>query len=306
VGKSSIMNMLQGNAHAATKPTIGFRPVTMMLGEGAQVRFYDIGGGPKIREIWPQYYHDVHGLVYVVDATESQEHLAESVAQFRTTQAHAFVSRKPLLLLATKMDLEGAVSKEEIVARYNLAAQPCARVEMCKAVGEAEFVDSSIEAGLEWVIAQVKGSFAEISARVAADTVIKSKEDMRRRLARERKVLKTKISVAFMDLLSEENKPDLGDKAPNPEDAFTEEEGLNFLSSELGEEKENLPGTALEVAAMVGYQRLALQIVGSLHVPISKKKDSMSWEDIHALVVEIRVELGLMMPNFFDLNESIQ
>lgn len=306
VGKSSIMNMLQGSADKTTKPTIGFRPVTMMLGENAQVRFYDIGGGPKIREIWSQYYHDVHGVVYVVDSTEEGEKMAESVAQFNTTQEHAFISKKPLLILATKTDLEGTASKDDIAARYNLGAMPFARLETCKAVGAVEEVDANIEAGLEWVIEQVQGSFEQISTRVAADTVIKSKEDMKRRLARERKVLKTKISIAFIDLLSEENKPDLGDKPPNPEDAFTEEEGLNFLSSELGEEKENLPRTALEICAMAGYQRLALQIVGSLKVPISKKKDPMSWEEIHALIVEIRVELGLMMPNFDELNRAIQ
>ena len=53
------------------------------------------------------------------------------------------------------------------------------------------------------------------------------------------------------------------------------------------------PAKALEVAAMTGYQRLALQIVGSLKVPISKKKEPMTWEEIYALVLEIRVELGL-------------
>ena len=41
-----------------------------------------------------------------------------------------------------------------------------------------------------------------------------------------------------------------------------------------------------------GRLPIALQIVGSLKVPISKKKDPMEWTEIHALVVEIREELG--------------
>lgn len=306
VGKSSLMNMLQGRADLATKPTIGFRPVTMMLGETMQIRFYDIGGGPKIREIWSQYYHDVHGVIYVVDSTEAGNRLQESVTQFTTTMGHPFIAKKPLLVLGTKKDLEGATSADEIAERYGVRSMPYARTDTCKGVGAAEEVDASLEQGLEWLIEQVKGSFDEINRRVAIDTVSKAKEDIKRRLARERKVLKTKIAIAFTDLLSEENKPDLGDKAPNPEDSFTEAEGINFLSSELGEDKENLPRLALEVAAMCGYQRLALQIVGSLKVPINKKKEAMSWEEIHSLIVDIRVELGLMMPNFAELNQRLQ
>jgi ADP-ribosylation factor-like protein 13B len=297
VGKSSIMNMLQGRADMSTKPTIGFRPVTMMAGENLQVSFYDIGGGPKIREIWPQYYHDVHGLIYVVDSSD-KDRIGEGEALFASALGHSFLKNKPVLLIANKQDVAGAEAVAEVSKRMNVTSLPQAQVRGCCAVGAEGQVDERLESGLEWLITQVSGSMDALTKRMAADSKVKAKEDVNRRLARERKVLKNKISIAFIDLLSDENKPDLGDKAPNPEDAFTEQEGLGFLSSELGEEVENLPRIALEVAAMVGYQRLALQIVGSLKTPISKKKDPMSWEDIHALVVEIRVELGLMSECF--------
>lgn len=35
-----------------------------------QVKFYDLGGGKKIRSIWDKYYHDAHGLAYVVDGAD--------------------------------------------------------------------------------------------------------------------------------------------------------------------------------------------------------------------------------------------
>jgi len=297
-GKSSVMNMLQGRAEASTKPTIGFRPVTMQLGEALQVRFYDIGGGPKIREIWPQYFHDVHGVLYVVDSTDSEERAAEARAIFDTALSHEFVAKKPLLVLGTKQDVEGAAGEEALRARYGLEGLAHASLAVCKAVGEAEEVDVRVEVGLEWLIKEAQDNFEALAVRVAKDSATKVKDDQKRRLARERKVLKNKISIAFLDLLSEENKPDLGDKPPNPEDQFTEEEGLNFLSSELGEEVAAMPQEALEISAMVGYQRLALQIVGSLKVPISKKKEPMSWLEIHDLIVEIREELGLLKPDF--------
>jgi len=43
----------------------GFRPVQMMLDESVKVKFYDIGGSKKIRDIWDQYYHDVQKNIII-------------------------------------------------------------------------------------------------------------------------------------------------------------------------------------------------------------------------------------------------
>ena len=50
---------------------------------------------------------------------------------------------------------------------------------------------------------------------------------------------------------------------------------------------------AVEVVRLIGYQRLAMQIIGTLKVPINKKKVSMSWPEIKDLIIELRAELGL-------------
>ena len=68
---------------------------------------------------------------------------------------------------------------------------------------------------------------------------------------------------------------------------------------------DNLPKEAAEISAGVGYQRLALQIVGSLKVPISKKKEPMSWEGILALVLDIRTEVGLTEHDLVRLPEKV-
>lgn len=68
-------------------PTTGFRPVQMALEGGTRVRFYDIGGGPKIRGIWSSYYHDVHAVVWVVDAAD-QAKWEEGLELLHTCLAH--------------------------------------------------------------------------------------------------------------------------------------------------------------------------------------------------------------------------
>lgn len=316
-GKTSLINMLQGRTGVTTKPTIGFKPTTMMLGEELQIRLYDIGGGPKIRDIWPQYYHDVHGVIYVIDASEGDAgREGESVKIMKDALAHSFISGKPLLVLGNKLDAAAGSEAEVIqgiVDKFATATYDTVKVVGCSGVaaegteGDEPYLDTRMESGLEWLIETVQGKFDSLQQRVEVDMAIKAKEDAKRRLARERKVLHNKICIAFANEVSDEFKPDFGNKPPNPEDQFTEQEGLNFLIAELGvESTADLSAHALEICAMVGYQRLALQIVGSLKVPISKKKDPMSWEEIHALVVDIRTEVGLMQKDFVDVSSEIK
>lgn len=42
----------------------------MAMDGGTRVKFYDLGGAADPRKIWSNYYHDVHGVIFVVDAAE--------------------------------------------------------------------------------------------------------------------------------------------------------------------------------------------------------------------------------------------
>jgi ADP-ribosylation factor-like protein 8 len=113
-GKTSIINALQGKFETKIKPSLGFKPTTMMLGENINVKFYDLGGGKKIRNIWGDYHHDVHAVLYVFDASLTGDDLEESIKLFEETVKHPFLSNKPLLIMANKHDKVGALSVSEI------------------------------------------------------------------------------------------------------------------------------------------------------------------------------------------------
>ena len=72
-----------------------------------------------------------------------------------------------------------------------------------------------------------------------------------------------------------------------------EEEGLEFIASEVGLESATLPPIAKEVAALFGHQKLALQMVGSMNCPISRKRTARSWEELRELALELRAAEGL-------------
>lgn len=70
--------------------------------------------------------------------------------------------------------------------------------------------------------------------------------------------------------------------------------GEEFLAHELCmEDTSCLPQKGKEVAALVGYHKIALMMVSDIFSPRSNHKVPKSWEKIITYVKEIRMELNL-------------
>ncbi len=298
-GKSTIVNMLQGKLDPKMKPTVGFRPISMSIGEEMVVKFYDLGGGKRIRDIWSQYYHDVHAIIYVVDSTvaDNADNVKETIEVFQQTLDSPFLKGKPLLILANKQDLPNAKSPTSwqtlLPIPFDYHGQLF--VQGCSAYIPEDFdpltyqPDPNIEAAVDRICQAVLENYEVLNGRVKRDSAIKAQEEARKRIEKERRVLRNKMATAFIEQIS----PDYITEnhiEPDKNNIFDVEEGVNFLVGEIGEE---LGEIGSKVAAMVGYQRLALQIVGALKAPISKKKTPMTWNEIYVLISELRDELGL-------------
>ena len=79
-----------------TVPTIGFinEEIDYM---GHKVTVYDLGGGTRIRAIWRNYYADIHGLVYVVDSSET-DRFDEARQELKTIVTDERMRGKPCLV----------------------------------------------------------------------------------------------------------------------------------------------------------------------------------------------------------------
>ena len=53
----------------ASIPTIGFNVETLEFNK-TSLTVWDIGGQPRIRLLWRHYFADVHGLIFVIDASD--------------------------------------------------------------------------------------------------------------------------------------------------------------------------------------------------------------------------------------------
>ena len=65
----------------------------------------------SFRGIWPKYYHEVHGFIFVVDSTSSNQRMEETSNVFKEILSHQKVRGKPILMLCNKADENEARGK---------------------------------------------------------------------------------------------------------------------------------------------------------------------------------------------------
>lgn len=68
-GKTKTVNNLAGEKDDKVLPTVGFKAVNLVH-KDTPVTIFDLGGGPEFRAIWPQYYSEVHGVIFVIDSSD--------------------------------------------------------------------------------------------------------------------------------------------------------------------------------------------------------------------------------------------
>lgn len=157
-GKTSVLNCISGDSDKSVLPTMGFRTVSLKY-KSYTVKIYDIGGSSQIRSLWPKYYNSIHGLIYVVDASDISR-LTENKVVFGELITHEYISGKPLLLLANKQDVNGAIDELDLVEHLDVEhavnTMKCpTRVEICSCIEKGEQLkDNSIgiKNGYKWLL----------------------------------------------------------------------------------------------------------------------------------------------------------
>ena len=118
-GKTAILYSLKlGEVINYTVPTIGFNVEEVQI-DNLSIKMWDIGGQDKIRALWPHYFQQSSGIVFVVDSND-QDRLPHAKIELHTLISHKDNVGKPFLILANKQDLPNAVDKETMVRELQL------------------------------------------------------------------------------------------------------------------------------------------------------------------------------------------
>ncbi|XP_057335669.1 ADP-ribosylation factor-like protein 13B isoform X1 [Microplitis mediator] len=173
-GKTSVLNCISNDLDENVMPTMGFRVVTLKH-KFYSIKVYDVGGAAQIRSIWNKYYSDIHGIIYVVDAANLSR-LNENKLVFAELISHEHIAGKPILLLANKQDVTGAIDELDLVENLDVEhaanSMRCpTRVETCSCVITQEYYKQNtmgIINGFKWLLDTISKNYTELNNRIKA------------------------------------------------------------------------------------------------------------------------------------------
>ncbi|XP_072990365.1 uncharacterized protein [Typha latifolia] len=128
-------------------PTVGLN-IGRIEAANAKLVFWDLGGQIGLRTIWEKYYEEAHALIFIIDAS-SPSSFEDAKSALEKVLRHEDLRGAPLLILANKQDLPGAISAEELT-RYLDLKELDERVHMFQAV--SAYDGMGIKFGIDWLV----------------------------------------------------------------------------------------------------------------------------------------------------------
>ncbi|VVC35432.1 Small GTPase superfamily, ARF type,Small GTP-binding protein domain,Small GTPase superfamily, ARF/SAR [Cinara cedri] len=105
------------------KPTEGFNVTSLSDGTSPTINIWEIGGKESVRRYWAKFFQDTDILVFVVDASNNSN-LSIVVSEIKSLLGDARLASVPILVLANKQDVVGALGAEQISNVLDLKSIP--------------------------------------------------------------------------------------------------------------------------------------------------------------------------------------
>jgi len=121
-----------------------------------------------------------------------------------------------------------------------------------------------------------------LESRISRNTKEEQAQILHAKAEKERQVMKT--------LMSKRLDCGTGGDFLNDPDFLGKEAGEEFLSNEVGLNRSELCEEGKRCAALVGYHRLALMMIGNMIKPINKASKEWCWLDVIDYIEAIRSE----------------
>jgi len=150
-GKTAVLYALHlGESIEYTVPTIGFNIEEVSVGN-LSIKMWDLGGQERLRALWPHYFGQTDGVVFVVDSSDI-DRIETVKTELHTLMSHKDLNEKPFLILANKQDLPMALNKEDMISALNLKAVTWLRWQVVECSATK---NNRAKMGLEWLAEQI-------------------------------------------------------------------------------------------------------------------------------------------------------
>ncbi|CAJ0944610.1 unnamed protein product, partial [Mesorhabditis belari] len=102
-GKTSSLKILRGESPQNVLSTNGFSLMEMTFDDEFKIKIYDLGGNERIRDIWQNYYAEIHGFIYVLDASKSTR-INENIRVMQKLLSEPDIRGKPCLIVLNRFN----------------------------------------------------------------------------------------------------------------------------------------------------------------------------------------------------------
>ncbi|EJW82987.1 hypothetical protein WUBG_06101 [Wuchereria bancrofti] len=115
-GKTTFVNVIAtGQFTEDMIPTVGFNMRKITKGN-VTIKLWDIGGQPRFRSMWERYCRGVNAIIFMVDAAD-EDKLEASRNELSQLLDKPQLDSIPVLVLANKKDLPGALDERQLIER---------------------------------------------------------------------------------------------------------------------------------------------------------------------------------------------
>lgn len=150
-GKTTILYKFHLGEVLMTTPTIGFN-IEVIKYKQYNLSIFDICGDMRHRTFWATYYKGADGLIYVIDSA-NKDNIEIAKEELYKVLGHESIKNVPILVLANKQDLIGAMSSLEVLEKmmlYKIRDRAWHLEETCALSGEG------LEQGLNRLIQMMR------------------------------------------------------------------------------------------------------------------------------------------------------
>lgn len=151
-GKSTLLQVLSGSEFSAdTIPTVGFNMRKVVRGR-VTMKCWDLGGQPRFRGMWERYCRNVNAIVFLIDSADHAK-LETASVELHSLMTKDTLKGIPLLVLANKSDLLGAITVDEAIEKLGLGKVEGREVS-CYSISVKE--GRNLDCVVEWLLRKGK------------------------------------------------------------------------------------------------------------------------------------------------------
>ena len=149
-GKTTILYYLKMNKFVET---ISPSAMETILYKNLSIISWDLGRQDKVRVLWKHFYKNTDGVIFIVDSND-KDRFENASDELKKLLAEEDLKDAPLLIMANKQDLTGAISPNDITEKLGLQSL---KDRQWLVQGTSASTGQGIREGLDWMVKTLCG-----------------------------------------------------------------------------------------------------------------------------------------------------